>query len=353
MPPPPSHNPPRPRRRPALLATGLLALSLLHVRAADVEFLLRNGDRLTGRLLQEDATHLTLTNDLLGVITLPLAAIRERRPAPGVAPAAPEAAALQQRRLDDARAAYVTGQLSATEYHRLLVRLQAPPDRPAGTQAAGGLRLSGEIQAGLDLALATKDRQLYTGRARLQQNWGPLRNSADYLFTYGRADGELNANRMDGTLKSDFDLGPRIYAYNQANGGYDEIRKLANYWQVGPGAGWRLLRGPQLALSLEGGINFQEQNRTDGSTADVFYYRLGAQGRWAINNRLTLDQKLEYFPQWDDLTQYKVRLEGNLRLWLYGNLSLNLSVIDLYDTLAAPGVEPNDLQIRSMLGVTF
>ena len=158
---------------------------------------------------------------------------------------------------------------------------------------------------------------------------------------------------MDGTIKSDFDLTARLYAYNQANGGYDDIRKLANYWQLGPGVGWRAFRTPELALSLEGGFNFQEQNRTDGTTTDVFYFRLGQLGRWAINNRLTLDEKLEFFPEWDDLTEYKMRLEGNLRLWLYGNLSLNLTVIDLYDTLAAPGVEPNDLQIRSTLGVSF
>lgn len=352
MPLPASRKPPRLLPLAGLLLAVLLALSPGRAPAADTLLLLRNGDRLTGRIVQEDASRLTLTNDLLGLLTLPLDAIRERQPA---SPPAPEAAnADRQRRLDDARAAFVTGQLSTTEYHRLLARLQATPADPAGTRAdSRAQRLTGEIQAGLDLGLATKDRQLYSGRARLQHAWGPLRNAADYLFTYGRADGELNANRMDGTIKSDFDLREKVYAYNQANGGYDEVRKLDNYWQIGPGMGWRTWRSPHFALSLEGGFNFQEQNRSDGTRTDVFYYRLAQLGRWAINNRLSLDQKLEFFPEWDDLTEYKVRLEGNLRLWLYGNLSLNLTLIDFYDTMAAPGVEPNDLQMRSTLGVSF
>ena len=48
-----------------------------------------------------------------------------------------------------------------------------------------------------------------------------------------------------------------------------------------------------------------------------------------------------------------LRIETNLRYWLKTYLSLNLTVINLYDTRVAQGVEPNDLQIRSSIGVKF
>ncbi|MFM1768466.1 MAG: hypothetical protein RJA22_995 [Verrucomicrobiota bacterium] len=352
---------PKPRHRPGLLLAGLACLGLLPHLQADTQILLRNGDRLSGRILREDTNGFTLTNSLLGLVSLPHSAVVERRESPATpAPPAPDPGTEQdaaRRKLEQARAAFVTGQLSATEYHRLLARAASTTARPEspGPLSPGHptLRLSGEVQAGLDLALATKDRQLYSGRVKLQHGWRQLRNTADYLFTYGRADGELNANRMDGTIKSDHDLTERLYVYNQANGGYDEVRQLDNYWQLGPGAGWRAVRSPAVAVQLEAGINFQEQHWGDGTSTDVFYYRLGQQARWALTDRLTLDQKLEFFPEWDDPTEFKLRAEGNLRLWLYGNLSLNLTVIDFYDTMTARGVEPNDLQVRSTLGVTF
>ena len=71
------------------------------------------------------------------------------------------------------------------------------------------------------------------------------------------------------------------------------------------------------------------------------------------NTRFSFDEKVEYFPQWDNTSEYKLRIETNLRYWLKTYLSLNLTVINLYDTRVAQGVEPNDLQIRSSIGVKF
>lgn len=351
---------------------GLLAVGRASGITGETQLFLRNGDRVTGSVLSGDTNRLTLSNSVLGVFSVPIAQIARRvQPSPPAPSLLPDAET--QRRLEDARAAYVTGLLSSTEYHRQRARLLAQsalaqpatvaavPLTPEGAsagpaapaEARPAMKFSGELQAGLDLALANKDRQLYTGRLKLQHAYDRVRNTADYLFTYGRTDGELSANRMDGTLKSDYDLNDRIYAYSQGNAGYDEIRRLDNYWQIGPGAGWRAITGTNLAFNLEAGINFQEQNRTDGTATDVVYYRLAEQGRWNLNSRFSLDQKLEYFPQWDDISEYKLRFEITLRLWLHSNLSLNLTLIDIYDTMTAQGVEPNDLQIRSTLGVRF
>jgi hypothetical protein len=46
-------------------------------------------------------------------------------------------------------------------------------------------------------------------------------------------------------------------------------------------------------------------------------------------------------------------MEGTLRYPLLKNLSLNLVVIDLYDTEPVLGVTKNDMQIRSALGIKF
>ena len=53
------------------------------------------------------------------------------------------------------------------------------------------------------------------------------------------------------------------------------------------------------------------------------------------------------------MREYKLRMEANLRLWLRNNLYFNLTVINLYDTVTAPGIGQNDLQIKSSVGVRF
>jgi hypothetical protein len=209
------------------------------------------------------------------------------------------------------------------------------------------------VQAGMDLGFATKDRQLYVGRLKLNHTYGRLRNAADCLFTYGRTDGDLSANRMEGRLKTDFDLTRRTYAYNLGVAGYDSIRKLDNYFQIGPGAGERLLVLTNFTVIVEGGANFQRQIRSDGTETDIFYYRLAQEARFTLGSKLSFDEKVEYLPQWDDFSEYKLRFEANVKYWLNTHLFLNLSMIDLYDTMPAPKVQPNDLQIRSTIGVKF
>ena len=50
----------------------------------------------------------------------------------------------------------------------------------------------------------------------------------------------------------------------------------------------------------------------------------------------TFDEKAEYLHEVGDFHVYRLRVEANLRYWLRSNLSLNFTVINLYDTVTAP-----------------
>lgn len=348
----------------------VIVIAALPAFAQETQVFLRNGDRLTGVIVAESPQQITLSNAALGRFSLPAAQVERRvAVAPVVTAAAtnlpptppvPATAALSPalaRRQDELTTAFADGRISAAQLHRrrqaLLAEAGAGSIAGAGPKPAAVSKLTGEVQAGMDLGFATKDRQLYAGRMKLNHSHGRLRNAADYSFTYGRTDGEVSADRMEGRLKTDYDLTPRIYAYNLGVAGYDEIRKLENYFQVGPGAGQRLLIFTNLSLNFEAGANFQREIRTDGTETDTFYYRLAQEARLNLGPKLTLDQKLEYFPQMSDTSEYKLRFEANVKYWLNSYLFMNLSVIDLYDTMTARGVEPNDLQLRSTIGLRF
>ena len=91
-----------------------------------------------------------------------------------------------------------------------------------------------------------------------------------------------------------------------------------------------------------------------GSREEKTYsQRLSQDVRWNIGPSFSFDKKVEYFPDLADLHRYRLRAEANLRYWLKSNLSLNLTVIDTYDSQTARGVGQNDLQIRSSIGVKF
>ena len=363
---------------------------------------LRNGDRLTGTLVLDEPGQVTFSNAVVGRLVIPRTEIdrTERLASIAVTPSASttgtnvvsavrDSSALLQKKLADLQAAYLANQISPAEYHRQRAKLvaeatsqvstnrvapQAPmaPGVPApalvnpavvakpptaspasGAKPAKPKHWSAEALLGADLGFSERDRQLYTGRLKFLYAKAPLRSALDYLATYGRTDGELSANRMDGSLKTDYDLNRNVYVYGLGGGGYDEIRKIDWRTEVGSGVGRHLVRLTNFVLNAEVGLNHQVQNFEGDRQDEIFHYRLAQDLKWNIGTQFTLDEKVEYLPHWNDFEEYKFRVEGNLRYWVRVNLSLNLTVINTFDTLTAPGVEQNDLQVRSSIGVKF
>ena len=74
---------------------------------------------------------------------------------------------------------------------------------------------------------------------------------------------------------------------------------------------------------------------------------------WKVNKTLTWTEKFEFFPQVEDISKYRFRFETTFSYGIWQNISLNLSLLDLYDTQPTATVPNNDLQVRSAVGVTF
>lgn len=328
-------------------------------RAQPVILHLTNGDRLSGSLLGEESGKVILTNAILGRMTISTSSIARREsPTNAVAVvAAPKPAATQpttpalppalQKKLNDLQTIYASGNLSAEEFQRQRSALMAPA-RPPGPKY-----WSAELFAGLDLLFSEKDRQLYTGRAKLTYTRPRLRNNLDYIFSYGYTDSELTANRMDGMMKTDLDISKLTYTYSLIGAGYDEIRRIDWRYEVGPGLGYHLIKRTNFVMRIEGGFHYQVQNFQDDREDYTFSQRLAQDLRWNIGTQFTFDEKIEYFPDLSDVRQFRLRGEANLRYWLRANLSLNLTVIDVFETRHALNVTRNDLQIRSSIGVKF
>jgi putative salt-induced outer membrane protein YdiY len=314
------------------LGGGILCGILFSVTAwaQPVVLHLRNGDRVTGTITAENLTTVVLTTPWAKEITVPAALILKQEllvPPPPQVAAAPAATNVNVARV---------------------VPTTNAPVKPKPPK-----HWTGEVQLGTDLGFSEVNRQLYYGRVKLAYSFDQLRNFFDYQFTYGKSDGTLSANRMDGSAKTDFDLSRHVYLYNLAGGGYDEVRKIDLRLEIGPGVGYHLIKLTNFVLNTEGGINYQEQHFSDDTQKESLYFRLAENAAFNIGTRFTWDEKFEFFPRIENWGEYRFRFETNLRYWLKTYLSINLTLLDLYDTKPAQNVDQNDLQVRSSLGVKF
>ena len=210
-----------------------------------------------------------------------------------------------------------------------------------------------QAEAGVDLQYSTRDREAYFGRAKAEYGRERLRASLDYLANYGRSENDLNADNMSGAGKVDFDVSRRWFFYNMAGAGYDKVRRIKMDFEEGPGIGYHLFQGEALKANAELGFNYYAEYRMEDTDQSTFSTRLAETATWTVAKRVSLEQRTEFFPRLNDPSQYRLRFEGTLRLWLTTHLSLNLSMFDTFDTSPALGVPENDLQIRSSIGVKY
>lgn len=350
--------------RDAIWFWVLLACTSAATNAQNITLQLKNGDRITGHLTLENTNSLTLSNAWAKEIVIPLAVIKVRE-TNAVTVAVTNAPA----KVSSTNAPAVAAKTNATA----TPVVATAPTKPA---KKAWNDWHGDVQVGADVGISEVNRQLYYGRFKI--TYAPVaegatpgnsplidrfRNTFDYNAAYGRTEGDLSANRMDGSSKTDFDIaiGKRAFVYNLFGAGYDELRQIDFRYEIGPGVGYHLFTRTNFVMNTEVGLNYQAQHlwsKANSLSPREFswnkrvYYRFAEDITWKISRMLTFDEKLEIFPE-VNFDQFRMRFESNLRYWLWQNLSFNLTVLDTYDTKVADNVNRNDLQIRSSVGLKF
>ncbi|MGV3754557.1 MAG: DUF481 domain-containing protein [Verrucomicrobiota bacterium] len=327
---------------PSRLFLGLFFLACVTVTAlaqtnqppAKTEIIqLKNGDRITGEVLKEDENSLSLKTKWTAELTLPKAEIEKREPQPVAA--APAVAQVASPAPAPAPAA-------------------PSPAPPAELPKPKGIWKT-NIQLGADMRESTVSSYLYSASARVTYARGGWHNSADLRYSYGKSGNTLSADRMDGTLKTDLDIGPekKWFVYALGGAGYDEVRKIDYQYEFGPGLGHHLLVRTNMALNVESDFSFQEQNFSNATKRNEVRLRVAEDYFWKLNSKVRLEQKAEIQPAFDDPADYRARFETAVSYALFNNVSWNVSLIDIYDSKPANGVSNNDLQVRSGVGVSF
>jgi hypothetical protein len=321
---------------------------LLPVRGETLILHLKNGDRITGSLLSESTNAVTLTSPVFGSIKIPPGQISKRE-------VLADTVGTNATVVANATNASATAAAPAT--NALAAATPKPPMAPANPEATPMASLphywKHDLQFGLNLRYAEVDSQEFLLIEKSTYTKPPFRHLFEVNFKYGHSADALSENSLTGREKTEYQLTPKTYLFNIVDAGYDEIRKIDFQYDFGPGVGVELLKLTNFVWKTETGFNFEQQYRSDNSVETSYAIRIAEIFAWRMWEKLTADAKFEVFPNLGRLGEYRLRIESTLRYPVSNRLSLNLNVVDLHDTQPAQGVDPNDLQIRSTIGVTF
>ncbi len=332
---------------------------------------LKNGDRITGRVIRESDSRIVLESPLAGRLNIPAAQV-DRREEPDPAPK-PATVAVPT---PDAPAPATPPPAPSKP-----VAAVPPPGKPAGgtppepaTNAPPDLpwyslrrwvpepvspfvtNWHGNLQVGMNLGFGTRDRQDFYARATATHAYGRSRNALAYNAAYGIADGRQAANRMEGTLKTDLDLWKKRkwYAYNQFLAAYDDIREINLRWDEGVGMGYKVIERARLVGNMELGAQFQ-QFRYDNQLGrrNIWSGRIGESLTWKPNDKLSVVQRFTFTPSFLDADDYRFRFELLATYPLYKRVTVNLNIIDDYEADPRGAVDNNELTIQGTVGIQF
>jgi putative salt-induced outer membrane protein YdiY len=338
----------------------LLSLALIvapAIRAEKVILHLKNGDRISGEIAGETTQAVTISSPFYGSVQVPVAEISRREAVSAPPAVVTNAPAIQAFPTNNVPAGTNTASKAGPSVAPAPAKKAAEPMSPANPEAtpiaATPSMWKHDIRFGLNLRYSTRDSQEFSVIAKSTYAKAPFRHIFDGNFRYGRLDGRLAAHTLTGSEKTEYKLSDRTYLFSLIGGGYDEIRNIDLQFEMGPGFGMELLRKTNFVWKGEIGFNYQRQYRSDDTINNVYSIRIAEIFAWRIWDKLTADAKFEVYPSLDEPGEYRFRLESTLRYPVSKLLSLNLDVINLYDSEPAKGIPANDLQIRSSIGVTF
>ena len=322
---------------------------------------LKNGDRITGKIISENTNEVVVTTTWLKDVTVPISQIEKREKIP--VPAVPLAATNS--------VAQTGTNVVARSGTNAVTKTVGPPIQPKPPK-----RWNFDAQLGVNLQFNQKSSELYYSTIKANYIGLRYRDIFDYKANYGRTDGtNVTADNMNGSARTEYDLTPnkRAFLFNAVGAGYDEIRKIDFTYDESVGVGYKFIDQTNFVFSADSGLNYQEEffhqqittsTATNGTrkviitnppSKDYMSLRFGETAVWKINSRMNWDEKMEFYPRLTSWSDYRLRVESNLsyKINLDGHLYLNLTFIDAYDTKPAANVTQNDLQIRSTLGVKF
>ena len=342
----------------------VLTLPILAGETNLVTLHLRNGDRLTGEVISEDADRIVLSTPWNAAIYVPRSTIQDQvalksgqAGSPSESTGAPTGSDLLAT--EAAASATVAHDESKSPGKPDPVQIKKPD--ATTTQVKPPSRWKWNLRLGADYLSGAKNRQIYSGGTSLTYTRTYksdakkfLRNKIEYSLQYGETEGNVSANAMAGANKLDFDIFGDFYGYGLAGVGYDKVRKIEFQYEWGPGLGYHLIAEKTVALDVELGLNYQYREGLAGApNREAFQARVAEEVTWEVLPKITLTESVAFLPFLDAVGEYQVRISGNVGFGIVRYLSLNLTVLNLYDTQPAPGVPNNDFQLRSSLGVTF
>jgi putative salt-induced outer membrane protein YdiY len=343
-----------------------LLLSVMTSFAFGGEVLLKNGDRVTGKVVKKEGDSLFVETEAMGTVKIKLVAIERYDTEAPVALTLTDGSVITGVVRSEENSITVENQgTGASRFEPSAVKIIRTPEEqmkyenaPATVPREGIFGFwSGTLDIGFSMTTGNSDTRSFTGAFR-----GVREKPSNKLAVYANALQVRNSTngpvRITGQsvwsgARLDADITKKWFVFGTGDFEYNKPQKLDIRAVLGGGGGYHIFRGDRVTLNLTGGFTNNYENFSTGLTRNSAEALLGQDLRVRINNRARLSNRFVVYPNLSNTGNYRALLDASLQTDLNDWLGWHLTVGNRYNSRPVSATEKNDLLMSTGLRVSF
>ncbi len=215
------------------------------------------------------------------------------------------------------------------------------------------VKYTGSLAAGYSQTDGNTETMAANASARFVARSKRQRFTLKGKFNYGETDRVMTSRNAAGSLKYDFFVTKRFYAYTHSLFERDDFADLRLRSTLGAGAGYQVIDTERASFSLEAGPSYLNNDFETASDENYVTGRWGADfSLKIIPGRIRFFHSHEGYYSFDDQSVY-ITSETGLRLTIVDNFFAHAGVDYAYDSNPVEGKERYDVTYKFGLGYEF
>ena len=320
------------------------------------EIHLKNGDRLTGKIVNLVDGKLIFNSDIAGEVTVELSNIQTLSSEEPITVYLKDGTAFNQKVLSSEVGRFsIRGSesIKAQEFAVGDIISINPPVKPIP-------KWTGSVSAAITSTHGNTKTESITGSANLKKRTEKDRTTLNADYARGKQDDRATGKEETiedwwrARAKYDYFFSKKTYGYLDGRYEKDAVAELDRRVTVGVGGGYQWIESADMNFSTELGLAslYEKYDNQTDSNSEISA-QLGYHFDKKLRKNLSFIHELTYYPALDKFSDYYLTTTAELRSNFTKTLFMNVKAILDYDATPAIGAHKTDVKYFLGLGYSF
>ncbi len=327
---------------------------------------LKNGDRLTGKILESDQEKLVIETEFAGTVNVQWAAVDQITSEGNLHLTLKDTQQIVGSvRSADGGFQVETEQTGTVRVNKDAIETIRSPARQAAHIAEVerfrnpglGDLWSGSADAGLSLSKGNSDTTslafAFNAVRKTTRDQIGVHANAIYASNSSTGSSVTTANAVRGGVRYDLNLTDRSFIFALGDLEYDEFQDLDLRAVLGGGYGHRLVRNDRTSFDVFGGGSFNREFFSTGLRRSSGEILAGEEFSYKFSERTSLSERLVFYPNLSETGEYRLNFDISAVTQLNTWLNWHLSLSDRFLSNPVEGRDQNDILLSTGVRLAF